>query len=136
MKLIKSLLEHNKIWFVLALCWTGIVGYYCLVNPSSLPTFTNLPPYFDKFVHICFHIGITFLWFLYFKSANKSKSVNQALMSAFLFSLFYGIVIEACQSMFTTNRTADVLDVLANSFGAVTVVFFISLLQRIRKRKK
>lgn len=82
----------------------------------------------DKFGHMVFHIGITTLWYLYFK--YKFVNVKKALVQAFLFSFVYGILIEIAQGLFTTTRSADILDVAANTTGALLVVTAILLIEK------
>lgn len=130
-KLIKNLSEHKKILLWLAIIWTAIVTFFCLSNFNELPKIgvSN----FDKLGHITFHFGITFLWFLVykFKVLNENK---KALIKAFLFSFFYGITIEICQDQFTTTRSGDILDVIANSIGSLFAIIFIMFsIRYIRK---
>jgi len=121
-KLIKNLSEHKTILLWLALLWTAIVAFFCLVSFNQLPTIEVSN--FDKLGHIVFHFGITFLWFLVykFKVLNENK---KAMKKAFLFSFFYGITIEICQDQFTATRSGDVLDVLANMSGSLLAIVFI-----------
>lgn len=123
-KLIKNLSEHKKILLWLAIIWTAIVTFFCLSNFNELPKIgvSN----FDKLGHITFHFGITFLWFLVFKFyiLNENK---KALKKAFLFSFFYGIIIEIFQDQFTATRSGDVFDVFANTFGSLLAILLIIL---------
>jgi VanZ family protein len=47
---------------------------------------------------------------------------------SFVFSLLFGISIELMQQYITLTRSADVIDVLANTVGASLVVITILLL--------
>jgi VanZ family protein len=119
---------RNKIFYLIpALLWTTIVTVLCLISCDEIPM-PKMGKNFDKLGHLTFHFGITALWFLYFK--KKSGKTKSALVKAFLFSLFFGIAIEISQALFTTTRQADVLDVAANSFGAVLAIGFIFLFRR------
>ena len=132
-KLIKNLSALNKFFLWLAIIWTGIVTYFCMIDSDDIPV---LPNNFDKLGHISFHFGITTLWFLYF---NYRKSNNQiirkALLKAFLFSFTYGIIIEICQGVLTDSRTADIFDVMANTIGASLAVITILFITRTRKKE-
>jgi len=118
---------HNKIYLVLALIWTTIVTVLCLINSNQLPK-PKFEKNYDKLVHMVFHIGITFLWYLYYKF--KSDNAKKALIQAFLFSFVYGILIEIVQGLFTTSRSADILDVAANATGALLVVGIVLFYQK------
>lgn len=130
-KLIKNLSEHKKILLWLAITWTAIVTFFCLINFKELPKIEVTS--FDKLGHITFHFGITFLWFLVyrFKVLNENK---KALIKAFLFSFFYGVIIEICQDQFTTSRSGDVFDVFANISGSLLAIIFIVLSINIFKK--
>ena len=84
----------------------------------------------DKLGHMFFHFGITTLWYLYFK--HKIINTKKAALQAFLFSFVYGILIEIAQGLFTTTRSADILDVAANATGALLVVGIVMFYQKKR----
>jgi VanZ family protein len=117
----------NKIYLILALIWTTIVTFLCLINNNELPI-PKFEKNTDKLGHMVFHIGITSLWFLYFK--YKFVNVKTALIQAFLFSFVYGILIEIAQGLFTATRSADILDVAANTTGALLVVAIVMFYQK------
>jgi VanZ family protein len=126
-KLTNNLLVLNKIYLILALIWTTIVTFLCLINNNELPI-PKFEKNTDKLGHMVFHIGITSLWFLYFK--YKFVNVKTALIQAFLFSFVYGILIEIAQGLFTATRSADILDVAANTTGALLVVAIVMFYQK------
>ena len=78
----------------------------------------------DKFGHFSFHFGIVLLWFLYLNFQKKESDLKTNLKNAFLISLFYGILIEICQALFTKTRTAELNDMMANAAGAIVAVLF------------
>ena len=127
MKLISNLSAHNKIYLGFALIWTTIVTVLCLIRSDELPI-PKFEKNYDKLGHSAFHFGITALWYLYFK--HKNASTKKAILQAFLFSFIYGILIEISQALFTTTRTADVLDVVANTTGALMVVGIVMLYRK------
>lgn len=122
-KLIKNLLEDNRTYQWLALTWTAIVGYLCLVSFNDLPQVKLSSS--DKLGHMIFHFGITATWFLYFR-ISRSNENKKALWKAFLFSFFYGSLLELLQTTCTKTRTGDLEDVLANCIGAILAVITFS----------
>jgi VanZ family protein len=65
------------------------------------------------------------------KNINRKK-ILKVLIASFLF----GVLIEIFQGCFTTTRQADVMDVLANTIGAISagiLIYFI--IKRIKKLK-
>jgi len=79
----------------------------------------------DKVIHVGFHYGFIVLWFLYFKKKFNSSNNLHLLVFTLIGSFIFGIAIELIQQYFTTTRSADVFDILANLFGAFLAVFSI-----------
>ena len=124
MKSIQNLSEHKKRVLFLAVLWMLIVCFLCLKSSAGISI--NLPKNFDKLGHICFHFGITFLWILYFYS--KKVIGKKIYFYPILISFLYGVFLEICQHLFTTTRFADILDVVANTIGAVLAILFIDVM--------
>lgn len=105
--------------------------YFCLVNSSEIPTIQieNL----DKWVHSFFHFVFIVVWFLFFeKQFQCNDSIIKPLLIAFFFSFCLGIFIEFLQQLYTTTRKGDVLDVVANSVGAVLGILTIVIGNRFK----
>lgn len=122
--LTENSLVHKRVIQLLTVFWTGLVSYLCLATPESLPTVSVFK--FDKLGHLTFHFGITVLWFLFWKTTFKNEN-KYALLKAFLFSFFFGVIIEIVQGTVTTSRSADIKDVFANTTGALVAVVVIYL---------
>jgi VanZ family protein len=132
---IKTLLAHKNLWLTIAIIWTGIIFYLCLIDSSELPSLKIKINNFDKVVHFCFHFIFTIFWLIY-SNITFNKSFKNKIVNVIVLSFFTGVLIEVLQGCFTTSRKADVLDVLANTTGAITagiVMYFI--LKRINKLK-
>lgn len=127
---IKPLLARNKFYLALALCWTMLVFFLCLVSAGELPRINIKVSGIDKLVHFTFHFVFVMLWFLYL----KNKNIKPVLLKIFLASFCFGILIEICQSLFSNTRQADVLDVLANASGAITAVIILFLNHKFFKK--
>jgi VanZ family protein len=129
-RLTKSLLVHKQLFFWVALYWTGIILFFCLIQSNNIPSvsISNL----DKYVHSFFHFVFTLLWFVFFKKQLNEENGTLSLSISFLFSVFFGIGIEILQELFTATRKSDVLDVLANLSGAALAVFVILVYKRYR----
>lgn len=124
------LLVHKKIYFSIASLWTILVTYLCLVSFSNLPSLGIGKA--DKYVHFAFHFIFTLLWFLYLNV--KKVEIKKSFIVVFLASLFFGIVIEIAQTLFTATRKGDVLDVLANTSGAIIAILVLILCNTYIKR--
>ena len=76
----------------------------------------------DKYVHFIFYFCFTIFWLTYLQK-RKYNIWNEILV--LLFAIGYGILMEVLQGTLTTYRSPDVLDVVANSTGAMFGVLFI-----------
>ena len=115
----------KQLYFWVALLWTGIVAYLCLIKSSSVPVvqIANL----DKIVHAFFHFVFTLLWFLFFKNQFLGMSIFKKAIIPLLLSIFFGLLIEFFQNIFTVTRMAEIYDVFANILGAIFAVILILL---------
>lgn len=121
----------KNLFFWIALCWTGVVSFFCLTPSNDIST-VNIPN-LDKLVHAFFHFVFTILWFLFFKKQVKKKNQFKLLVVAVCFSLLFGIGIEILQDKLTTTRSGDFFDVLANLTGATIAFVLVLFAKRIRK---
>jgi glycopeptide antibiotics resistance protein len=128
----KNLLVRKNIFFWIALSWTGIVLFFCLIQSNNIPSISisNL----DKYVHSFFHFVFTILWFVFFKKQLKPESSYLPWKTPFFFSVLFGIGIEVCQELFTATRKADVQDFFANLSGAILAVIAIMVYSKIKKK--
>lgn len=120
---------RKQVFLYTALFWTGLILYFCLKNANELKQIEI--PNFDKFIHIVFHFVFTSLWFLYLKKKLVRSSYYRLMFFSLLGSFVFGIAIELMQQYFTTTRSADIFDVLANLVGAILAAFSMFLLNRI-----
>lgn len=125
-----NLSGRNKLYLCLAIFWTLFIAVLCLESSSDLPNLGISVSNVDKYVHFIFHFVFTVLWFLYWKTRN-----GISVFKIFIASLLYGIAIEVAQGVFTTTRTADVADVLANVCGSITAVIAIVLSNKFLNKK-
>jgi VanZ family protein len=107
---------HKKnILLFTAIFWTLSVTYLSLVTlDSSIGSSIKIQNK-DKMVHFVFYFLFTFLWVFYmnFHQFNFKKSIIVLLIA-----IVYGVIMEFFQGFLTTTRSADVFDVIANTFGA------------------
>jgi VanZ family protein len=115
--------------FVIALFWTVIVAYFCLVESNKLPTIqiANL----DKYVHTFFHFVFTLVWFLFLRKQLQHEDVIKPLLYSFVLSLLFGTGIEIMQQCCTATRAGDFLDFIANAIGAILALFTVLLCNKL-----
>lgn len=72
----------------------------------------------DKIGHIGIHFLLCLIWLLFYFTKKIRLGLLKGISLIFGLCLFYGIVIEIFQEVFTASRTADVFDVIANIIGS------------------
>lgn len=89
-----------------------IILYLSLVNLNNNETLKELLfPYSDKIAHFGIYAIFSFLMF-----SEYNKKRKQWLPLSI--SIFYGILMEFLQFSFTTYRSLEIFDMLANTIGA------------------
>ncbi len=112
----------HRILFNRPLFIWGPVVIYCLVifALSSHPVLA--PPVFfpavDKFIHAIEYAVLGSLWTRAISQSWKALPVSRVLLSAVLFTTFYGISDEWHQA-YVPGRTPEIADVLANMAGGI-----------------
>jgi VanZ family protein len=100
----------------MAITWTLAMGVACLVSVSGIPKVAVESA--DKGVHSIMHFGFTWLWLSYLNTTERVLKERLVLLVV-IASLVFGICLEMAQEAFTTNRTAEIRDVMANTVGAI-----------------
>jgi VanZ family protein len=119
----------KKTVFVLAIGWTLLIAFLCLITFNDLPSVKVKGA--DKMVHVTFYFVLIMLWGFYSKLQQDGIRIPK-IFRIVIISILYGIVLEILQETLTTTRHADMLDVLANSTGATLALALFAL---IKKRK-
>lgn len=125
-KIIKHLSERNFLF--LAILWTIGVTVASLISLSNVEKITI--PGNDKAVHFVFYFVFIVLWFFALQLYKKSKYFNLKL---FLIAVFYGMLMEFFQSVFTQDREADFYDIIANSLGALFGILISNIINKYSK---
>lgn len=96
-----------------------VITYLSLATVDGLSSRIPIPNK-DKIVHFAFYFGFVFWW-------NKGLSIKQSKSLAMLYgiAISYGILMELLQYGFTTNRSADLFDIIANTMGASVAYIWI-----------
>ncbi|HLW32992.1 MAG TPA: VanZ family protein [Aequorivita sp.] len=129
MPLIKLLLE-SKTWFWLSLIYSGAITTLFLVPTGGFPRVNFSAA--DKVAHILIFFVLTCLWLSYI-FRKTGRVTNRDILILLLSVLFYGIIIEIVQELFTDARTADFWDVMANMGGAIVGVLFFQRVKHFLK---
>ncbi|WP_188112083.1 VanZ family protein [Aquimarina sp. RZ0] len=84
----------------------------------------------DKVGHLLVYLFFTIFWFLFFfYSEKKRKSFVQSILLASILGVVYGMLMEIFQGVFTSYRTPDWNDIVANAIGVIIAVVILKLLK-------
>ena len=111
-------------FFVITILYSIALTVVCLIDLNSVIEVKI--SFGDKIFHSLSYVVLTVLWyytFYYNLKFNKGK----ALIYAVVISIIFGIVIEVLQGTVTTYRSSDIIDVYANSLGAILAAVVIGI---------
>lgn len=117
---------HKHLALVLAIGYTLLITVLSLISLSGVPKLGS--SFDDKIYHFGAYMVFVFFWYNYYR---KTSSKYKIIISASI-ALAYGIIVEVMQGTFTTYRTEDIADVLANSLGVLMAVLLIILYKKIK----
>lgn len=81
----------------------------------------------DKLLHFAAYFVFAYLWYYAFKNHIFNTSTSKTMITAVVFAIIYGIIIEVLQGLFTANRVTEFNDAIANSLGAIFAGILIKL---------
>lgn len=117
LKRIKVLLLDKFIYFAIIIT-TAIICLSLLKLPNTNNSYSNI----DKIYHLVAYFFLAKSWLISFYKQEKSK-----LFVVFA-CIFFGIIIEYIQSNFTSYRTGDMLDIIANTIGVLLALLSFNLI--------
>lgn len=125
----------RKLFFGIALLWSVLIGIVCLADGNSIPQTSLFKiPQKDKIAHFTFYFVFSILWFRYFRITKpKLKKLNLVVI-IFAVASVMGMSIELMQYYFTSTRSAEWLDVLANCSGSLLGLLLSVALDRANRK--
>lgn len=108
-----------------AVLWTAVIFGLCCMPGQYIPTTDWLELLsFDKFVHAFIFFGLTCLWLVHLYKLQNVNAFTIALV--IIGCIAYGGLLEIMQATVFSQRSADWLDFIANSFGCLVGLWFFS----------
>lgn len=105
-----------KYSFALSIAWAFIILGLCSFPGQYIPSVDFLELLsFDKFVHAGIFFVLLLLLLVFLKNQHKLSLV----IPVFICCILYGMALELMQATVFSHRSADWLDVIANSTGAL-----------------
>ena len=122
-------LKHSK-W---ALLWALLILILCGIPGKDIPHISFLELLsFDKFVHASIFFVLVVLTIRGFILQTNFVVLKQkAKISALLICVTYGGVLEIMQGTLFEDRSADVYDFVANSFGCIMGLLIYKWVERV-----
>lgn len=117
LKRIKVLLLDKFIYFAIIIT-TAIICLSLLKLPNTNNSYSNI----DKIYHLVAYFFLAISWLISFYKQEKSK------LFVVFSCIFFGIIIEYIQSNFTSYRTGDMLDIIANTIGVILALLSSNLI--------
>lgn len=133
-KNILKLLAPKHVLFIAALLYTGLIIYLSLINLADTPV--SRLGVGDKAMHTGAYFGLGLLWLIFSIFNSENESFAKKIIVICVACIIFGIFIEVLQQELTEYRQLDLLDVLANSIGAIVAGTLVWLLKEILIRLK
>ena len=89
----------------------------------------------DKFIHFGIYFWFNLLWFFVFYRNNYKNNITKSIFKSSVFAFLTGVFIEILQESFTVSRSADLNDILANTFGILFSILFVFKIKKHLKLK-
>ncbi|MDA7825126.1 VanZ family protein [bacterium] len=118
-------MPNRTVIFSFSLFYTLVITTLSLVQLDDIPKLNT--GFDDKIAHFLCYAILCLMWFLSFYSFK----IKRSLFAASAFSILFGLIIEIIQSQATVHRTAEVLDFLANTMGALAMTILIYLKKKV-----
>ncbi|NSL89088.1 VanZ family protein [Chitinophaga solisilvae] len=126
-----------KIWkyYIPATIWVILIFILCTLPGKDVPTTSFLQKiHFDKIVHFGLFGGIVLLMSLGVYWQRKYIS-GLTLFMFVLMAACYGLAIEYIQKYWAIDRSFDMMDVLADTLGAIAGVIAFKVAVRLFFKK-
>jgi len=122
---------HQKLRITISLIYLGIIIILSLMPAEDVPQITMFDG-FDKLVHFCMYLGLTWLlcWTLH---AEDKHYFHYYII---FLSVGWGILMEGFQLEMHLGRAFEWFDVLANATGALAGVLIYTIMVNRRKGHK
>jgi len=108
-----------------ALSYSILIIFVSLIKIESETNFVHL----DKIIHVGIYFIFCILWFLPLRRLFKKGT----LFYLFLFSIFYGILMELFQGNLTSQRNFELEDIFSNIIGSLISCSLLFLKNNIKK---
>ena len=134
---VKGKRSYRLISSVIFFLYIGAVMFLCLANLSPEDLKIDPAKYFlgirlDRIIHFLMFLPFTFVCWFYLRYHIKVKLSNAKVLLLLIFlGILFAIAAETSQSIFTTYREFDPLDMVANFAGVISGLFIVFVSRQI-----
>ncbi len=127
----------KKRYWVSVAVWASIILVLCGMPPQDVDKIKFIDiPYLDKIVHFGLYFVLALLIMAILTLNSKLKHSSWSYVITIFSCLFYGWLIELMQRSFFPGRSYEMLDVVADTAGAVVGVLLYKTIRRLVKRER
>lgn len=127
----KSIMKRKRVLLALTIFYILLITILSLVNISPKDDSVNVA-HLDKVVHFCFYLGLNVLLLLSREVfARVVRFVDGVIIT--LLTILYSVGIEVAQ--YFVGRDFDLLDIVANSMGAIAALLLFRWLRLVVSNK-
>ncbi|MDB4180884.1 VanZ family protein [Flavobacteriaceae bacterium] len=125
----RSSVRKSIVIHAVTIFYTLTIGVLSLVRLTVVPKFNT--GYDDKIAHFLMYAIFCLTWFMSLYTLKKKSS----LLIASLLAIGFGTVIEILQSIVSIYRTTELLDIVANCLGVLTMALLIYVKKEVIVKK-
>jgi len=123
----------KRYWISIAV-WASIILVLCGMPPQDVDKIKFIDiPYLDKLVHFGLYFVLALLIMAILTLNSKLKYSRWANLITIFSCLLYGWLIEVMQRAFFPGRSYELMDVVADTAGAVVGVLLYRTIRRLVK---
>lgn len=132
-----SLIKRFSSHLFVPLGWTIITIILLSIPGSTIPRVNIYSiPHIDKLVHFFLFGGLAISWIYYRYEREPVIKLGRIVLFFILASILLGVIMEYIQFYFVPNRNFDIIDIWADSLGAVFFGLLVLLAETANNNKK
>lgn len=112
-----------------------IILYGSLTSSDHLKPVTFFAlDHIDKFIHFLLYATLSLFFYASIKKQTNFRS-DAVVVINLITIISYGLLMEVFQYAFTSDRTAEIFDAIANSLGCVFGIFLFAVFDKLNISK-
>lgn len=114
----------------------AVVILYASITPANNLSKVDLfnIQHIDKIIHLVLYFVLSVTLYASLQRNRYSKNSQNIVLTLFI-TILYGLLMESFQYLFTTDRSPEIFDALANTIGSVLGISVFPLLRKYKISK-